>query len=323
MLCSAGLVESPGRPLTTGIDELADRVGRSWDGSDTPGAADTLCARVLDELPGHATGVLMAATVPHRPARAMDTRIAADPRRVVDVRERLEEWLRETGVPADALAAVPIVASELVTNAVAHAYPPGVGGPVRVRAGQESPAVLVLTVSDDGSWVRPPAAPSAGGRRGFGLAVVRELADDLDIDAGPRGTTVRARFAATRPVVSHPGERPHLQVAEPAFGVFGVGEPSTRLRVHGPVGSAAAGDLRSALLHATAGGTRAITLDLAEATVLGAAAIRVLHEFAGFTGPSPAVRAPEGSVARALLVIAGLGGLLDDTGPAGGGPRAR
>ncbi|RZT87247.1 stage II sporulation protein E [Pseudonocardia sediminis] len=312
VLCSNDLVERPGRPVTAGVDELAAALRRSWRPTDAPAAADALCAQVLDALPAGCEGVLMAATVPAGTARAMATRITADPRRIVGVRERLETWLRETGVPSEVLASVPIVASELVTNAVQHAYPPGVDGPVRVRAAHESPSALVLTVSDDGSW-GPPTPVEQEPRRGFGLAVARNLADALDIDSGPRGTTVRARFGLTRPVVVRHGDAPHLRVAGPGFGMLTSGEPPTRLRVHGPIGPAAAEDLRSALLYTTAGGTRAITLDLAEVTELGAEAVRVLHEFAGFADPSPAVRAPEGSVARAMLALADLGSLVDDT----------
>ncbi len=312
VLCSIGLLERPRRPVTAGMDELAVTVGRSWHPTDAPAAADALCARVLDRLPAGATGVLVAATVPDHPPRTVETRIAADPMRIVAVRDRIESWLRQTGAPADTLAAVPIVVSELVTNAVQHAYPPGVDGPVRVHACHENPSLLLITVADDGRWTRPSRVRAGTARRGLGLAVARELADDLDLDPGPRGTTVRARFELSRPVVVRPGAAPHLRVAGPGFGMLTTGEPPTRLQVHGPVDSDTADELRSALLHATAGGTRAITLDLAEATLLGAAAVRVLHEFARFADPAPAVRAPEGSVARAMLGLAGLGGLLED-----------
>lgn len=313
VLCSAGLVERPGQPVTAGLADLATIVRGSWQPTDSPAAADALCARVLDRLRSNASGVLMAATVPAGAPAALDIEIEADPADVVDLRERLEDWLRDVGAPADTLAAIPIVASELATNAVQHAYPCGSGGPIRVHAARDSRPEVTLTVSDDGAWAPPRDS------RGFGLAIARELSDALTIDSGPRGTTVRARFALSRPVITRDsGTR--LHVAGPGFGMLTAGAPPTRICVHGPVDPAAAQDLHSALLYATAGGTRAVTLDLAEVTVLGLAAVRVLHEFIGYADPPPSVRAPKGSVARATIVLSGLANLLDDTPDTGADP---
>ncbi|MBW0106306.1 ATP-binding protein, partial [Pseudonocardia sp. KRD291] len=306
VLCSAGLVERPGQPVTAGLTELADTVRGSWQPTDSPAAADALCARILDRLRTNASGVLMAATVPCSVPDALDTEIEADPAGIVGLRERLEDWLRDAGVPADTLAAVPIVVSELVTNSVQHAYPPGSTGPVRVHAARDNRPEVAVTVSDDGAWTPPRDG------RGFGLAVARELSDALTVDSGSRGTTVRARFGLSRPVVTR-DSGPRLHVAGPGFGMLTAGDPPTRICVHGPVDPAAAQDLHSAMLYATAGGTRALTLDLSDVTVLGPAAVRVLHEFTGYADPTPSVRAPEGSVARAMLALSGLATLLDDS----------
>ena len=323
VLASDALVDREGRPVDEGWDELARAVAAGWRPSDSPAAADGLCARVLDRLDGGSRGVLAAATVPAVVPPGLRADVPAEPREVVGARERVAAWLHATGAPADALAAVPIVASELVTNAVQHAYPPGSPGTVRVHVAPDGACGLLLTVSDDGCWAPPADA------RGFGLAIARELAETLRVDAGPRGTVVRARFVPTRPVVvrDRAAAGPRLHLAGAGFAMAAVGEPPTRMVVRGPVDRAAADDLRSALLYATAGGTRAVVLDLTGVTALGAAAVRVLHEIAGYADPPPPVQAPAESVARAMLEVAGLAALLDDSpgehGAGCGGRRIR
>jgi anti-sigma regulatory factor (Ser/Thr protein kinase) len=84
-----------------------------------------------------------------------------------------------------------IIASELATNAIAHA---GGGGSLRLwRNGDH----LYCQVRDAGPGIpeprtagtQPPPPHVPGGR---GVWIARQLCDDLDIAAGPDGTTVTA-----------------------------------------------------------------------------------------------------------------------------------
>jgi anti-sigma regulatory factor (Ser/Thr protein kinase) len=84
-----------------------------------------------------------------------------------------------------------IVASELATNAIAHA---GGGGSLRLwRDGDQ----LYCQVTDSGPGIpeprtvgtEPPPPHVPGGR---GVWIARQLCDDLEIAAGPDGTTVTA-----------------------------------------------------------------------------------------------------------------------------------
>lgn len=88
--------------------------------------------------------------------------------------------------------AVPLalIATEAVTNALKHAFPAGAAaGEVRVQV-EESPAAMVLRVSDDGTG---PARRGRPGRGGLGLTLMRALAGqlqgELTLRSGP-GYTV-------------------------------------------------------------------------------------------------------------------------------------
>jgi two-component sensor histidine kinase/PAS domain-containing protein len=71
----------------------------------------------------------------------------------------------------DAEQAIPLglIASELLTNALRHAFAPGAPGQVTMRAGLQD-GVLAMTVADNGAGM--PATP---GRRGLGTAVIQTL----------------------------------------------------------------------------------------------------------------------------------------------------
>ena len=89
---------------------------------------------------------------------------------------------------------VTAVAHELAANAVVHG-----GGHGRLRLWADG-WFLYCEVDDDG-----PGIPADGGggatpwpaEHGHGLWLVRQVTDEVSIDGGPGGTTVRARFALT------------------------------------------------------------------------------------------------------------------------------
>jgi hypothetical protein len=55
---------------------------------------------------------------------------------------------------------------------------------------------VVVSVADTGFWRPPPADP---GLRGRGLRMISTLARDVDVCAGPTGTTVRFVFTPAAP----------------------------------------------------------------------------------------------------------------------------
>jgi PAS domain S-box-containing protein len=93
----------------------------------------------------------------------------------------------ETGVCLDAEQAIPLglIASELLTNALRHAYPAGTEGEVALSVGSDS-GRLEMVVADGGAGLSGPAR-----RPGLGTTVVATLARQI-------GATVATH--------SHPGE---------------------------------------------------------------------------------------------------------------------
>jgi two-component sensor histidine kinase/PAS domain-containing protein len=103
---------------------------------------------------------------------------------------------------ADRAIPLGLVISELITNALRHAFQGRDGGSVRVEARQEG-ADLVVMVIDDGVGMT-----AQGGRTGLGSRIIRTLTEQikarLQIDSTPDGgTTVTLRLAiadADRPM---------------------------------------------------------------------------------------------------------------------------
>src|SRR4051812_7977141 len=111
---------------------------------------------------------------------------------------------------AVARAAIGVVVSEAVANAIMHAYV-GRDEPGRVRVSVSvDDERLELEVADDGVGMHPrPDSPGAG----LGLPLMAGFADAVDVESGI-GTRLRARFLLFgaagphgRPVRRHPSGR--------------------------------------------------------------------------------------------------------------------
>lgn len=101
-------------------------------------------------------------------------------------------------IPAEAATALVLVLTELVQNAVEHAFTPGDAGHVEVSAERGS-RYLSVAVTDDGSGLPPGFAAETSDR--LGLQIVRslvtaELGGGLQLQSRPDG------LAGTRAVVS-------------------------------------------------------------------------------------------------------------------------
>jgi two-component sensor histidine kinase len=96
----------------------------------------------------------------------------------------------------DAERALPLglIVSELLTNAIRHAYPDRTGGVVQVTAGVEQEFV-VIRCTDEGVGTQPPT----GGGRTLGTNIVsalaRQIAAVLEVEAAPgKGTVASLRL---------------------------------------------------------------------------------------------------------------------------------
>jgi stage II sporulation protein AB (anti-sigma F factor) len=102
-------------------------------------------------------------------------------------------YARENGIPASRIDDVAIAVSELVANAVVHAYRDrDTPGAVTVGVWCDD-GRLVVRVMDQGIGLIPRTdSPGAG----FGLQIAASVADDVRIEALRPGTAVNLTFAA-------------------------------------------------------------------------------------------------------------------------------
>jgi anti-sigma regulatory factor (Ser/Thr protein kinase) len=103
------------------------------------------------------------------------------------LRARVTAGAQSAGMTADRASEVMLAVSELAGNTIRHG--PG-RGRLRIRLAD---GLLRCLVSDDG-----PGSGTWPVRRGHGLWVVRLLADQVTVSAGPGGSLVTAAFAITR-----------------------------------------------------------------------------------------------------------------------------
>jgi anti-sigma regulatory factor (Ser/Thr protein kinase) len=110
------------------------------------------------------------------------------------LRNAVADYTAGQGVSEAVVDDVALAVSEIVTNAVIHAYPDGRDGSIDVMATVNGDSVTVR-VLDDGVGVRARMdSPGAG----LGLAIAGRISQRFVIEHRPRGgTEVRMTFAKT------------------------------------------------------------------------------------------------------------------------------
>lgn len=116
---------------------------------------------------------------------------------VFEAAERPEGAALQTLWPIDKAVPIALIVSELVTNAVKHAFPDG-GGELRVRMDREG-ADLRILVEDNGPGL--PEGFDAAEMRGVGMRVVAALVRQVGgrIQSGPGRSGAGAAFAVIVP----------------------------------------------------------------------------------------------------------------------------
>jgi anti-sigma regulatory factor (Ser/Thr protein kinase) len=186
LLYTDGLVEGPELPLGQGLDGLQDSA------KDGPREPEALCESVLDSIDlraGSRDDLALLAVQLTPPGKTLALALPGRPSALAAMRRAVAQWLRLSGAGEDEVYEVLVACGEACANAVAHAHPALSDSSFEVRARREGPEIEI-TVRDTGHW-RPPGEDS----RGRGLAVMRELMDDVQIDASETGTTVKLRRA--------------------------------------------------------------------------------------------------------------------------------
>ncbi|WP_329104196.1 ATP-binding protein [Micromonospora sp. NBC_01699] len=119
-----------------------------------------------------------------------------DRARVTELRHSVAAFAEASGLTGERLDDFVLVVNELITNAVRHG-----GGRGRLRLWRAS-GTVTCEISDHGSGIdadrlddrRRPAPDTTGG---WGLWLARRLSDELVVQTGPAGTTVRISASLT------------------------------------------------------------------------------------------------------------------------------
>jgi serine phosphatase RsbU (regulator of sigma subunit)/DNA-binding response OmpR family regulator/anti-sigma regulatory factor (Ser/Thr protein kinase) len=186
LLFTDGLVERRRESIAVGYERLQ----RAFESA--PAGVEEICDHVLErtiaEQPSDDDVALLVVRLLAYSAGPLDLTLPASPDSVPLARHRLRAWLNASAPGLDPLirSDLEVAWSEACTNVVLHAYASR-NETFTARAAIE-PRWISLQVSDHGRWREPRI-----GRGGRGLAVMRELADELLIDRRSDGTTVTIR----------------------------------------------------------------------------------------------------------------------------------
>ena len=122
--------------------------------------------------------------------------IPADLASIAVVRAALQATLRERGWDGDAAQGVVLATSEAVANAVEHGSLPGELVEIVHQVGPTEATIRVLDSGGGSSWDRRVTSepPASNAPRGRGLAIIRALADQVEIRRAGRGTELRLDF---------------------------------------------------------------------------------------------------------------------------------
>jgi serine/threonine-protein kinase RsbW len=104
---------------------------------------------------------------------------------------------RSAGASEETIADLKLAVTEAVANAVRHAYPSDSPGRVTVEL-TATAGRLEIAVSDEGRGLGGADVSTAPGplaESGMGLSIIRAIADELDVGAGPDGRGTRVHFA--------------------------------------------------------------------------------------------------------------------------------
>jgi serine/threonine-protein kinase RsbW len=131
-------------------------------------------------------------TAEHPPDLEVEATVPALASRVASVRRAVATIARRAGFEADRVDDIALAVSEVLTNAVVHAYrDQDDAGALHLTAHVDESALYVQIVDHGLGFARRDDSPGLG----LGLALASMVADELRIGpAEPRGTLVRLRF---------------------------------------------------------------------------------------------------------------------------------
>ena len=188
LLFTDGLVERRGESITVGFERLREALASA------PDDVDALCDHVLRETGAEGVNTddvaMLAVRLLGAASGPLQLSLPARPESVPLARHRLRAWLAAEMPGLDRMTRgdLEVAWSEACTNVVRHAYGPR--DATFEASATLANGVISLVVSDTGGW-RPPR----GRHGGRGLALMRQLCDEVLIDRQADGTTVTMRLA--------------------------------------------------------------------------------------------------------------------------------
>ena len=143
-------------------------------------------------------GTAAAASVDGDGGRSVRLRIPAKAEYITLCRLALTGLAQLRSMDDATMADMKLALTEAVSNSVRHAYGDGADGHVDVRY-ELHPQRLDIEVVDDGDGFDPDEPPSFEGEElsegGLGIAIIRTIADEFEIDSKPGARGSRLRFA--------------------------------------------------------------------------------------------------------------------------------
>ncbi len=128
-------------------------------------------------------------------ARTVQLTIPAKPEYITLSRLALAGLTRVRPLPEDTLADLKLALTEACSNSVRHAYNDHEGSVAITFELRDDR--LIVEVADDGSGFELDEQPDESGdlsEGGLGIAIIRSIADEVEIGGGPDGSGSRLRF---------------------------------------------------------------------------------------------------------------------------------
>lgn len=310
VLYTDGLVESPEQSLDEGLHRLVTAATGRADQPPAEAVEDMLRELLDDVGPADDVAVIATRLVP-APYRGD---VPALPEELRTLRRRVADWSQDTGLDVDQSDDLQFALGEAVANSVEHAYRDGASGDVGIALERLGDGAVAVTVTDTGSWRLPPADP---GYRGRGLAVIRAVATDVEIEPGAAGSRVAFRVPPAPTGTANESRRRDWasRAVHAEFAAARNGDEVV-VTLGGEIDLAGAGLVRDSLEKAVGetpkGGN--IVLDLRETNYVASAGVALLLDTVDQARDRDvavaAIVRPDSAVAR-LLALTGVDALLD------------
>jgi serine/threonine-protein kinase RsbW len=128
--------------------------------------------------------------------RSVHLRIPAKAEYITLCRLALSGLAQLRGMPEDTVADLKLALTEAASNSIRHAYGSEEDGHVQI-AYELGPDRITIEVVDDGEGFDPAAEGEGGGELnegGLGIAIIRSIADEFELDSSPGSRGSRLRF---------------------------------------------------------------------------------------------------------------------------------